>query len=172
MDWSYLAGGLGTAFQVGVFKAMSEWLPDTESPFKVISGVSAGSINATYLASNADQFKYAADQLRLWRTLRTKEVYNSTVVSSNRLLTLFKVLKSIRKDGSNNSILNAKTVAQLLAERIDFKRVQYCLDNNFLHSVAITATNFHESMSTTFVQSNTGMLGSCKKRGITQKVKN
>ena len=127
-------GGARTAFQVGVFKAMSEWLPDTESPFKVISGVSAGSINATYLASNADQFKYAVDQLvSMWRTLRTKEVYNSTVVSSNRLLTLFKVLKSIRKDGSgNNSILNAKPLAQLLAERIDFKRVQYCLDNNFL----------------------------------------
>ena len=49
-------GGARGAYQVGVLKAISHIIPDS-SPFKVISGTSAGAINASTLASRADSFK-------------------------------------------------------------------------------------------------------------------
>ena len=149
-------GGARTAFQVGVLKAIKEWVQNDQSPFKVVSGVSAGSINAAYLAANADQFCYAVDQLEsMWRTLTTKYVYNSPLISSSQSMTVFKVFQNVIKGkGSVNSILNAMPLARLLSNRIDFGRIQQCLDNQSLHSLAITATSFHESMATTFVQSN------------------
>ena len=45
-------GGARAAYQVGVLKAISIILHNgTQFPFKVISGTSAGSINASLLAS-------------------------------------------------------------------------------------------------------------------------
>ena len=70
-------GGARTAFQVGVLKAISEWVDSDELPFKVITGASAGSINAAYLAANADQFKSSVQHLiNMWGTLTSRQVYS------------------------------------------------------------------------------------------------
>ena len=70
-------GGARTAFQVGVLKAMKEWFNEDVCPFKVITGSSAGSINAAYLAANADRFHDAINRLNtMWRTLSTKNIYH------------------------------------------------------------------------------------------------
>ena len=60
-------GGARTAFQVGVLKAISEWTGTDSLPFKVVTGSSAGSINAAYLAANADQFQEAVQHMsQMW----------------------------------------------------------------------------------------------------------
>ncbi|MEM8982608.1 MAG: patatin-like phospholipase family protein, partial [Pseudomonadota bacterium] len=47
-------GGARGAFQVGVLKAIAELLPRTaHNPFNILSGTSAGAINATVVASKA-----------------------------------------------------------------------------------------------------------------------
>src|SRR3990172_12644353 len=44
-------GGARAAYQVGVLKAIAEMLPpDCPNPFPILSGTSAGAINATTLA--------------------------------------------------------------------------------------------------------------------------
>ena len=73
-------GGARTAFQVGVLKAISEWVKKDVVPFDVITGTSAGSINAAYLAANADQFHDAVAMMsKMWGTLTTKQVYLSLI---------------------------------------------------------------------------------------------
>ena len=115
-------GGARTAFQVGVLKAISEWLKTDELPFKVVTGSSAGSINAAYLAANADQFRHAVDHMStMWGTLTTRRVYSSEILSINHAKTLLNVFNHIRKGMVGvNSILNALPLTKLLKEQIDF----------------------------------------------------
>ena len=148
-------GGARTAFQAGVIKAINEWIDSDTCPFSVITGASAGSINAAYLAANADQFNHAVNHMvTMWQTLSSKWVYNSDLISTNRIKTLMNVFNNIRQqDKGANSLLNAMPLAKLLKEQIDVNRIQYCIDEGHLDSLAITATSFEQSLSTTFVQS-------------------
>ena len=167
-------GGARTAFQVGVLKAISEWTGTDSLPFKVVTGSSAGSINAAYLAANADQFQEAVQHMsQMWGTLTTRKVYTSEILSINHAKTLLNVFNHMRKGMSGvNSILNALPLARLLKEQIDFDRIQYCLDEKSLHSLAITATSFQHSMSTTFVQSNQNIFWERVRRtGMEEKIK-
>ena len=71
-----------------------------------------------------------------------------------------------------NSLLNALPLAKLLRDQIDFDRIQRCLDQQFLHSVAVTTTSFQHSMSTTFVQSNEDIFWERVRRtGVKEKLK-
>ena len=116
-------GGARTAFQVGVLKAISEWIKQDQIPFKVITGASAGSINAAYLAANADQFQFAVKHMNsMWRSLKTRDVYSSEILSINHAKTLLNVFNHIRKGMRDiNSILNAMPLARLLHDQIDFE---------------------------------------------------
>ena len=50
-------GGARAAYQVGVLKAIAEFLPRrSHIPFPVVCGTSAGSLNAATLAINARNF--------------------------------------------------------------------------------------------------------------------
>ena len=53
-------GGARAAYQVGVLKAISELIPDS-NPFGIISGTSAGAINARLLASRSQSLKEAVE---------------------------------------------------------------------------------------------------------------
>lgn len=149
-------GGARTAFQVGVLKAINEWHAYQSSPFKVISGVSAGAINAAFLSAYSDQFSDSVNRLVcMWRKIRTSSIYQSSLLSDRMILSAIKLLKNARSQSVKpSSVLDAFPLARLLSQRIEFNRIQHCLDQNHLHSLAITATNYHGSLSTTFVQSN------------------
>lgn len=51
-------GGARDAYQVGVLKALSEFLSGKAIPFPIVAGTSAGSINAAVLASHAGNFSH------------------------------------------------------------------------------------------------------------------
>ena len=52
-------GGARAAFQAGVVRALCEIIGAKHRLFEVISGNSAGAINATYLASHAENWDVA-----------------------------------------------------------------------------------------------------------------
>jgi len=66
-------GGARAAYQVGVLRCLARHLP--EDSFDIISGVSAGAINATFLASrNAPLSEVVEELCEVWRTLELKDV--------------------------------------------------------------------------------------------------
>src|SRR4051812_13665238 len=73
-------GGSRAAYQAGVMRAVADICikmnPDRrELPFKIITGVSAGAINAAYLACNADSALRASESLvRIWKNLTPDQV--------------------------------------------------------------------------------------------------
>lgn len=66
-------GGARAAYQVGVLRCLARRLP--RARFDIITGVSAGAINAIFLASRRGPFPDAVEELsKLWGTLQMKDV--------------------------------------------------------------------------------------------------
>ena len=72
-------GGARAAYQVGVLKALSEILGHPkENPFPIITGTSAGAINAALLATHADNFaEGVASLVDVWTKFSPHHVYRT-----------------------------------------------------------------------------------------------
>jgi NTE family protein len=67
-------GGARAAYQVGVLLALSKQLPDLSAP--ILTGVSAGAINAAWYAAGAGTFREKSERLAaLWQSLTTDQVF-------------------------------------------------------------------------------------------------
>src|SRR4051812_15406600 len=82
-------GGTRAAFQADVLKAVGEILnldEDSPSPFRSISGISAGAINAAYLAAGAKSYRGAARAIySLWENLKAEQILETDIASLTRL---------------------------------------------------------------------------------------
>jgi NTE family protein len=77
-------GGARAAYQVGLLRAIARWYPNLRIP--LITGVSAGAINAVFLATRPCAFGDAIESLvRLWSRLTVERVFrvDSRSLSSN-----------------------------------------------------------------------------------------
>ena len=72
-------GGARAAYQVGVIQALAEILPEgTRQPFPIITGTSAGAINALGLAGRPGTLRYRARVLaNLWSSLESESIYRT-----------------------------------------------------------------------------------------------
>ncbi|HVG09158.1 MAG TPA: patatin-like phospholipase family protein [Thermoanaerobaculia bacterium] len=67
-------GGARAAYQVGVLRGLARHLPDTR--FQIVVGVSAGAINAAFIAAHRGPLFEAADELcRLWIGLHVENIF-------------------------------------------------------------------------------------------------
>ncbi len=67
-------GGARAAYQVGFLRCMARKMPELEIP--VVTGVSAGAINAVFLAANRGGLPRAAAELTdLWSSLSPEKVF-------------------------------------------------------------------------------------------------
>ncbi len=148
-------GGARGAYQVGVMSAIGEELDDGQMPFKVISGVSVGAINAASLASGAHDFKKAIRKLAiLWGGLRSHHVLESG--SSQVALRLghwlgYFLFSWLGVDAPP-SILSNAPLRELLNREIDFDRLTENLDGPVLNALSITASSYNEGLAVAFYQ--------------------
>jgi NTE family protein len=84
-------GGSRAAYQVGVLRAVANILPKgAANPFHIISGTSAGALNAVAIASHAHRFRTAVRTLEhLWKNIDSSQIY--TPYSGNFDLRRFNV---------------------------------------------------------------------------------
>ena len=149
-------GGARCAYQVGVLKAISELLPKgSPNPFPVISGTSAGAINAVVLATRARRFQHAvADMERVWGNFRTHQVFRSD--GQTMVRTSLKLLSSIVFGdliGANpKSLLDNSPLRELLGRYLKFSHIEDAINRGFLDAVAITAAGYGSARSVTFYQ--------------------
>lgn len=67
-------GGARAAYQVGFLRALARERPDLEVP--IVTGVSAGAINAAHLAAHPGSFREAVEDLaKLWLSLTMEQVF-------------------------------------------------------------------------------------------------
>lgn len=149
------AGARG-AYQVGVLKAIATLLPvHAPNPFSIITGTSAGAINAAVLASRAARFQVAvAEMERVWSNFEAAHVYradNWTMFKSSLHWVAALVFGGL---GVRNPafLLDNAPLRDLLAENIKLQNIGRAIDRGHLDALAITVSAYSSSRSVTFYE--------------------
>jgi NTE family protein len=151
-------GGARAAYQVGVLKALAEFLPyRARVPFKVISGTSAGALNAITLAVNARHFRKGVRYLlNIWNNANVADIYRADAIGvlSNSLRWVFGLLLSVL--GSNRlnqvSLLDNSPLRTFLERSLPCELIQRHIDDGLVHAVSVTASGYGSGHSVTFYQ--------------------
>lgn len=151
-------GGARAAYQVGVLKAVAEFLPRrAHSPFQVISGTSAGALNAVTLAVNARQFRRGVKYLLgIWTNARVQDIYRSDVLGVFANSTRWVAGLGLSLLGINRmnrvSLLDNSPLTVFLEETLPCEKIQESIDAGVLHALGITASGYGSGYSVTFYQ--------------------
>ncbi len=163
-------GGARGAYQAGVLAGLAEhgFLATNAPHFDILVGSSAGSINATTLASRTDDMPSGIVRLEeVWRSLRAEHVYRTDIASLGR--TGVRWAMDLTFGGATGhvggkSLLDTAPLADLLREHIRFERIQTNIDEGRLRALAVIATDLHTSNGVVFLQAAAGYSGWSRRR--------
>ena len=161
-----MGGGARTAYQAGVLRALAPmlkrqaWFNPANFPFQTLVGTSAGALNVTYLASQADDGLQALTGLaEFWQALRSHQVYRLDApawVRISRLLAGWALSRQVR---NHRALLDNTPLVDTLHKAIDLTRLERNLARNTLDSVAVTASSYTSGVHWTFCQTAPGHAG-------------
>ena len=155
-------GGARAAYQVGCLRAVSKALPNYRP--QILTGVSAGAINATYLAAFQGSWRDSVEALvSLWQQMRTDKVYRTGLgpmmgrmahwglhfVSGGRLGR--KDIRGMVQNGPLRAYLEQHLAADPATGEI--YGVDQSLANGWLKSLAVMTTNYASGGSEAWVDS-------------------
>jgi NTE family protein len=157
-------GGARAAYQVGVLEAIADIRKEcgalTEAnPFPIITGTSAGAINAAALACGADDFDRTVRTIvQVWEDLDVHQVYRADSLSIVRsgagwmsLLSmgwLAAKLRGVRQ----RSLLDNSPLHKLLSRLVQFERLPALIRRGHLQALAITASSYSSGEHVTFFE--------------------
>ncbi len=151
-------GGARAAYQVGVLKAIAEFLPHrAHMPFDVVCGTSAGALNVVTLAVNARYFRKGVRYLlNIWNNAHVSDMYRSDVIgvlnNSGRWV-LGLILSMIGSNRLNRvSLLDNRPMRTFLEQTLPCELIQQHIDEGLLHAVSVTASGYGSGHSVTFYQ--------------------
>jgi len=152
-------GGARAAYQVGFLRCLARHYPDLEIP--ILTGVSAGAINAALLASHHGTFAQAVEELAgLWAGLRVENVFRvdapslaGHVVRWGLHLLSGGLLRASRPKG----LVDTCPLENFLSEALhavdgELTGIQANLDRGRLEAVAITTSSYSTGRSVVWVQ--------------------
>lgn len=157
-------GGARGAYQVGVLRALADiWKKagDGRFPFPVISGSSAGAINATVIASHADSIDVGTRRLdHFWRGLHCSRIYRTdawtTMVTGLRwMLSFTPFLSGIVIQP--RSLLDNEPLRAFLSRVLQLEGIQKGIDSGALRGLAITASGYTSASAISFYQAAAGV---------------
>jgi NTE family protein len=151
-------GGARAAYQVGVLKAIAEFMPyRSRMPFDVVCGTSAGALNAVTLVVNARHFRKGVRYLHnIWNNAHIHEIYRSDVlgVAANTGRWIMGLVLSVL--GSNRlnrvSLLDNRPMRTFLERTLPCELIQKNIDDGLVHAVSVTASGYGSGHSVTFYQ--------------------
>lgn len=150
-------GGARAAYQVGVLSAIAKFMPRNHGiPFPILSGTSAGAINATALACYASCFHLGVKKLEwVWKNLKTHRIYHG---SPHKVFGyIFQgIMASYQADYATktpHSLLNNAPLRALFNDIIDFQRIDRNILSGYLSAVSVTASSYTSGDSISFYQS-------------------
>lgn len=162
-------GGARAAYQAGVLRAIASirrasGTKDVASPFQVVTGTSAGAINAAALACSADHFDTAVRRIvHVWRDVHAEQVYHADALSALRagtrwmsMLSLGWVITRWRRMRPR-SLLDNAPLADLLRQQIPLTQLPAQLASGHLRGLAITASSYTTGEHVTFYESAAAM---------------
>ena len=157
-------GGARAAYQVGVLEAVADIRKecgalDQGNPFPIITGTSAGAINASALACGADDFDAAVRRIvQVWSNFSADQVYRAdslgvlrtgaswlTLLSLGWLLAKWRRLKP-------RSLLNNRPLLHLLQTMVPLERMHELVRDGHVQALAVTASSYTSGEHVTFFE--------------------
>lgn len=157
-------GGARAAYQVGVLEAIADMRLEcgaghAPNPFPIITGTSAGAINACALACGADQFDATVRLIaRTWREFHAEDVYRADHLSMLRtgatwttLLSLGWMLRQWRRI-KPRSLLDNTPLHELLLRLVPLERLPELVRQGHMQALAVTASSYSTGNHVTFFE--------------------
>ncbi|HEV8381551.1 MAG TPA: patatin-like phospholipase family protein [Gemmatimonadales bacterium] len=146
-------GGARAAYEVGVLAAIAERAPGLEFP--IVTGVSAGAINAVYLAAHPGSLAPAVGELRAqWSRLVVERVYRIRLSHVARGLLLELAHAAFGRGGEAPAVrglVDMSPLRDFLGANIDFAQLDAKSAAGRLRAVAVSATAYDTGQTVTFV---------------------
>ena len=157
-------GGARAAYQVGVLEAIADirlacGAGAEPNPFPIITGTSAGAINASALACGCDDFDTTVRMIAAtWRNFRAEDVYRAdhlsmlrsgakwmTLLSAGWLLAKWRRIKP-------RSLLDNSPVSALLDRLVPLERLPELIRQGHIQALAVTASSYSSGEHVTFFE--------------------
>lgn len=156
-------GGARAAYQVGVLRAVMrirrEAGLDGGNPFPVLTGTSAGAINAAALAASADDMAGAVERLHaLWHDVRAHQVYRTdsfgVARTGARWMTMLSVGWALARHARlrPHALLDNAPLHEMIERWVPLERVPSLIADGHLHAVALGASSYTSGRHVTFYQ--------------------
>ena len=144
-------GGARAAYQTGLIRGLARHFPNLK--FQIITGVSAGAINATFLASREGSLVQKAEDLAaLWCDLQCHHVFRTNYSA---------LVPYLRK--RPHGLFDAGPLASMLHELFRTKRrgepiqgIRLNLERGELHAVALIGLDYSTGQNVRWVQGGSG----------------
>ena len=153
-------GGARAAYQVGVLRAIADLLPARSvNPFPVVTGTSAGAVNATAIAVHAERFRVAIGNLeRVWRNFQVSQVFRTDTASMLRsgLHWFLAMMSGGWLLPPPKSLFDNSPLRELLRIHFDFAGVRRALEAGQLDALAIAAAGYVSARSVSFYEARPG----------------
>ncbi|MBL7542404.1 MAG: patatin-like phospholipase family protein [Bdellovibrionaceae bacterium] len=171
-------GGARGAYQAGVVQGIYEVLKSASIPMRIdhFSGVSAGAINASYLASLWEDKEIALKNLvDLWSQLKSSDIYYTDAISLGKIG--LKWVSDLSLGGATGTskegraLLDTEPLKHLLHSRLDMHKIGVNLDKNLFRSLIITAVDYYDSTAVSFIQTNKEFKPWRKQRRVSEEAK-
>ena len=157
-------GGARAAYQVGVLKAIAQIRRDcgapSSNPFPVITGTSAGAINAAALACRCEDFDLAVQALcQVWEGFHAEQVYRSDSIgvirTGARWLTMMSLGWMIARwrRARPRSLLDNEPLELLLQRLVRTDQLREAMRAGHLQALAVTASSYGSGLHVTFYES-------------------
>ena len=149
-------GGARAAYQVGFLRYLARHFPDLDVP--IVTGASAGGINAALLASHHGSFGQAVGELvSLWERLTVKEVFRVDAPSLS-WIGLRWVFQLLSGGGRPRAGLGRYDTPQELSLEVlhsvdgELTGIQYNLALGRLKAIALSTSSYTTGQSLTWIQ--------------------
>ncbi|MEO8118876.1 MAG: patatin-like phospholipase family protein [Rhodoferax sp.] len=159
-------GGARAAYQVGVLEAIADIRKAAgalaqPNPFPIITGTSAGAVNAAALACGADDFDSTVRRIAgVWKNFEAHQVYRADSLSMLRtgarwmtLLSLGWLLAKWRRM-KPRSLLDNAPLGELLTRMVPLERLPELMRLGHVQALAVTASSYSSGDHFTFYETD------------------
>ncbi len=152
-------GGARAAYQVGVLRSIARRHPELQVP--VVTGVSAGAINAAHLASHHGSFFQSVEELsELWRNLTVNDVFRTDTWSL--VLNIFRWGAQLVSGGLGGppkvrGLVDTEPLRRYLKEVLhavdgELTGIDYNIERETLRAVGLSTSSYTTGQSVTWIQ--------------------
>lgn len=151
-------GGARAAYQVGLLRGLARHFPDLE--FQIVTGVSAGAINAVYLAAMPGKLEHRVEELHeLWRTLECAHVFTANYSALLPFRSAMSTILPRRYAKFPRGLFNAGPLADLLRRVLNtpyrgmpIEGIRHNIAGGGLKAVALITLDYSTGQSVRWVQ--------------------